>query len=921
MNFQNQTTSLTLGLAILAAAIPAKAGFVGDSVSVNYEWPNLGTILYPGGTNVIAPGGTNFVMANGGVTALVTDTSIVLTYPNGWAFNTKTPKTFDGSVVTDLQANITGASAAGNTVSGVTISFDSHHVYINDLTSSSFLAGTTISVNVSFGQTATTPLPPATVGVAYSAGLTGIPTGASVQLSAGSTLPPGLALSAGGLLSGTPTQAGNYTFSVSYQGMNQSGTLQVSLDVAGNSGPAIGVSPGTLSFPVTQGSTAVVSQSIVMTNSGGTAQTFMATGTPDSGGNWLSVSPSSGSVAPYSSVSISVAVNPNGLPVGTDRGTISLSVSPLNQQFDVGVLTTVSGAQAQLQLSASGLRFQTVEQGGNPLSQSITVLNGGSGSLNYAVSSSTTSGGSWLSVAPESGAVTSTNSAAAVVSINSAGLGKGNYYGQIQFSATGSVKSVQTASVVLNVAAAGTDLGAFIYPYGLVFVGQAGGMNPAAKTISVTNPSPSNLTFEATSFFTQASNWFTVQPSSGTVNATAPATVSVQADLSGLAAGVYSGELVLHFMEDNSTRHIVVLLVVTPGASARTGQAAANSACTPSKLYPVFLQLGANFATVAAWPTPIAMTVVDDCGNFLTSGNVTATFSDGDPALPLTSLNNGSWSATWQPRANSAQVVITANAAELEPALTGRAMIGGSLQTNPSTPSINSGGVVSAAQSAGNQPLAPGGFVSIYGVHLSAGQNPALSLPLATQLGSTQVALAGELLPLQFANDGQVNAVVPYDVPLNSMQQIIVSNGPALSVPEPIVIAPAQPAVFAQATGAGVVFGVKAGSSHQILVDAQHPVSAGDAMVIYCTGLGPVNPPVMAGAAAPTAPPAKTTNPVTVTVGDKSAEVFFGGLVGGFAGLYQVNAYVPKGVTPGDAVPLVVSVAGFKSAPVTIAVK
>jgi uncharacterized protein (TIGR03437 family) len=104
-------------------------------------------------------------------------------------------------------------------------------------------------------------------------------------------------------------------------------------------------------------------------------------------------------------------------------------------------------------------------------------------------------------------------------------------------------------------------------------------------------------------------------------------------------------------------------------------------------------------------------------------------------------------------------------------------------------------------------------------------------------------------------------------------------------------------------------------------VTAAHPMSAGDAIVIYCAGLGPVNPPVTAGSAAPSSPPAMTTNPVTVTIGGKTAQVFFGGLVGGFAGLYQVNAYVPKGTTAGDAVPLVVTVAGFESAPVTVSVK
>ncbi len=61
-------------------------------------------------------------------------------------------------------------------------------------------------------------------------------------------------------------------------------------------------------------------------------------------------------------------------------------------------------------------------------------------------------------------------------------------------------------------------------------------------------------------------------------------------------------------------------------------------------------------------------------------------------------------------------------------------------------------------------------------------------------------------------------------------------------------------------------------------------MSAGDAIVIYCAGLGPVNPPVAAGSAAPSSPPAVTTNPVTVTIGGKSAQVFFSGFVGGFAG-------------------------------------
>jgi len=808
-----------------------------------------------------------------------------------------------------------------------------------------FLASGLSGQNILFGDLA--------VGTPYSfdfgEGFSEIPTSGSVDgisysvtfsynftVSSGS-LPPGLTLSPSGLLSGTPTEGGTYTFTLTLaysltetiDGMsfNYDGTFPypaLTLDVTGSSGPAVAVNPSGLTFSLTQGSTTPSTQSIVIGNTGSSAESFSASATTTSGGSWLSVSSGSGTVAPFSNGSVSVNVNPSGLSAGTYLGTVSISVSPLNQQFDVAVIATVSGGQAQLQISQSGLFYETVAGGGQPSAQSVTLLNGGSGSLNFSVSASTTSGGSqWLSVSPSSGTVTPATSAAAVVTINAAGLAAGDYYGQVQFSASGAANSPQTVSVVLHIASATTDLGASVNPTGLVFIGQAASATPpASQTISVTNPSSSALTFAAATFFDQGNAWFTVQPGGGMVSATNPAQLTVQPVLTGLAPGVYAGEIVLQFIEDQTSRHIAVLLVVTPASPAgKTAHAVSqtSSACTPTKLYPVFTQLGANFSTVAAWPTPIAVIIVDDCGNFMTSGSVTASFSDGDPSLPLTSLDNGNWSATWQPRSSSSQVVITVDALEAAPPLAGTQSIGGSLQANPSTPSVNA--VVSAATYAQNQPLAPGAFASIYGVHLSGGPNAALALPLATQLGGTQVVLGGRPLPLQYAGNGQVNAIIPYDIPPNSTQQLIVTNGPALSVPLPVVVAPAQPAVFAQADGTGVVFDVKPGATAQVPVDAQHPISAGDAIVIYCAGLGPVNPPVAAGAAAPSSPPAKTTNTVTVSIGGKSAQVFFSGLVGGLAGEYQVNAYVPKGIAPGNAVPLVITVAGFESAPVNVAVK
>jgi len=752
------------------------------------------------------------------------------------------------------------------------------------------------------------------------------------------TLPPGITPSPNLLsFSGTPTAAGTFNFTANLTEVlidtssgqtlfNYSYPFPLTITVTGGSGPTLSVSPVALSFPLAQGSTAPVSQSVLISDRGQQAQTATVSASTNSGvSGWLSAS-GGGSVAPFTSNSVVVTVNPNGLPAGTYTGTVSISLAPAGQISTVAVTATVSSAKQRIEVTQTGFRFQTAAGGAAPASQSLEVLNGGAGTLNFNVSASTLSGGAgWLSVSPASGAVNSATPAAISVNINPTGLAAGDYYGQIQISSPGVDNSPQTATVVLNVAASGADLGAFVSTTGLIFVGQAGGANPAAKTITITNPSTSSLMFSGSPSFAQGSNWFTVQPTSGSVSSASPVQLKVQPVISGLATGVYIGQLTLIF-SDNTNRQIAVVLIVIPAGSSAGGALDARplaSSCAPTKLIPVFTQLGQSFTTVAAWPTPIEVAVVDDCGNFLTSGTVVTSFSSGDAPLSLTSLSDGRWSATWQPRASATQVTITANAQETTPSLSGTASIGGALKSNPSTPVISAGGAVSAASLVANQPLTPGGFVSIFGANLSSGLNQSPTLPLATQLGATQVVMAGRPLPLQFASGTQINAIIPYDVPANATQQLIVVNGPAYSQPEPVIVAPAQPAVFtadASGTGVGIVVDVLPDGS-QFVVNAASPASAGDAIVIYCAGLGPVDPPVAAGSAASLTQLSNTVNPVTVTIGGQSAQVLFGGLAPGYAGLYQVNAIVPTGITPASNVPLVLTVAGQSSAPVTIALQ
>jgi len=75
------------------------------------------------------------------------------------------------------------------------------------------------------------------------------------------------------------------------------------------------------------------------------------------------------------------------------------------------------------------------------------------------------------------------------------------------------------------------------------------------------------------------------------------------------------------------------------------------------------------------------------------------------------------------------------------------------------------------------------------------------------------------------------------------------------------------------------------------------------------------------GSAAPSSPAAKTTAPITVTIGGNTAPVTFSGLVPGYAGLYQVNVTVPGGIAPAADVPLVITAGSASSPAVTLAIQ
>ena len=677
-------------------------------------------------------------------------------------------------------------------------------------------------------------------------------------------------------------------------------------------GGMFSVSPSALTFSFLEGGRSS-SQRITLTNRTTQAAAFTASAGTES---WLSASPANGNVPSLEIASVSVTVDPSGLAPGTYTSTVTVS-GPTGQPLEVSINVTVNAAPLALALSQTSLRFQVAAGAGAPPSQSIVVLNQGTSTLTWSASASSLVG-NWLSVTPARG----TSGDSATVAIDPTNLQPGDYYGLVQFTSDGAVNSPQTAVVVLNVLPA-TSVVVTVQPTGLIFVSPQGGGPTTAPIVTVSNSSNQSVVVTAIGA-SQQTSLFAPGLSNATVSSGQPAQFPVDPDFTGLTPGVYTGILEFQFA-DGSIQDVTVLVIITPPASSAAPRtsvhgAAVSSSCTPTQLLPVSTALSQNFNAIAAWPTALQIHVVDDCGSPMGPGDVTASFSSGDPSLMLTSLGAGQWSATWQPQfaTDSTSVVITVTAQSSQPTLAGTLQINGTLQPNQTAPSI--GGVVSAASYARNAPLAPGAFTSIFGENLATTPALAEALPLGTQLGGAQALIAGRLMPVQYASAGQLNVLIPYDLPPNSTQQLIAVAGSAYSTPQPITIAPAQPAVFTHGEGVGAITVYKPNGG-QYSADASHPASAGDTLVIYCAGLGSVTPSVTAGSAAPASPPAKISTAITVTIGGKTAPVVFAGLTPTYAGLYQVNVTVPRGITPGPNVPLVLTADGLASPPVTIAIQ
>ncbi len=225
----------------------------------------------------------------------------------------------------------------------------------------------TTSATPAVAVTTASPLKGAVTGSAYSVALAATGGSGSYTWSTQSALPPGLTLSTSGTLSGTPTAAGTYSFTV---------------QVTDTSSPPQ-VAYATLSLTVTVGALSITTTSLPGGNVGSSYSATLAA----SGGT----APYSWSLAPGSSLPPGLSLSTGGLVSGTPSGTgtstftvqVADSSSPTNTAS--ATLSITIGPALQLAITTTSLPAANV---GSAYSATLTAA-GGKAPYSWSVSSGT----------------------------------------------------------------------------------------------------------------------------------------------------------------------------------------------------------------------------------------------------------------------------------------------------------------------------------------------------------------------------------------------------------------------------------------------------------------------------------------------------------------------------------------------------
>ncbi|MFN0119338.1 MAG: hypothetical protein ACKV2V_02435, partial [Blastocatellia bacterium] len=218
--------------------------------------------------------------------------------------------------------------------------------------------------------------------------------------------------------------------------------------------------------------------------------------------------------------------------------------------------------------------------------------------------------------------------------------------------------------------------------------------------------------------------------------------------------------------------------------------------------------------------------------------------------------------------------------------------------------------------------MAPGGIATIFGSGLtSGGSASAVTQPLPTTLGGTEVRVNGTPAALYFVSPTQINFQVPRTararetafVPAveSSTATVEVFVNGTLVRAGTALLGPSVPGVFTtNASGAGPAAAIDGINFTAAPFNARQTNGQPNAIAVFASGLGADGTDVDANLA----------GSVTATIGGQNAPVGYAGRAPGFTGLNQINLTLPAGITAGTH-NLIISRNGIPGVTTTVAIR
>lgn len=212
-------------------------------------------------------------------------------------------------------------------------------------------------------------------------------------------------------------------------------------------------------------------------------------------------------------------------------------------------------------------------------------------------------------------------------------------------------------------------------------------------------------------------------------------------------------------------------------------------------------------------------------------------------------------------------------------------------------------------------PVAPGSYTKVSGNFAGVPAEFASTIPLPTQLGGVQVLVNNVAAPLIAVRADEISFQVPFET-ATGRTALRVTRGGSNLAEGPVDVLPEAPGVFFDLADRNALGGVL-NQTNQYAVAAT-PARRGQAIQIYCTGLGRTNNQAANGAnPAPGQLAAALNQTVKVLIAGVEAQVQFAGQTPNFPSIYQINAIVPDRAFISGQVPLVISIGGISSNQVT----